>query len=206
MNSSSLLRRIQWKWALPILAVTCSAALMVLARRQDDAFWTAHPGISDTPWEFQAPARCIVQLLNGPGFYIPFFFNEWTSTYAEFARLPSIALFWTWLGWALDRRLKGNVSPLIKSRFFRAVSYTMLLVVACCFAWLFFHNLDIHQLLPSRILWREVRAFGLRASVVGIYVGLGWSVAYGLFFSLKLISTLASPESAHGSPRSNSRG
>jgi hypothetical protein len=181
---------VRWKWALPGAAVLVTACLMILAKRQNAIFWATHPGVSDTPWEFQPPARFFEQLLNGPGFYFPIRFG--TTMNGDFARLVSVALFWMWIGWALDRRLRGIRSPIIRARFLRAVSYSALLGLALFFAWEFFHYLDIHHLFPSRNRWKVFLVIGLRDSALAFYAGLGWSVACSLHFGRKLIATLKS--------------
>jgi hypothetical protein len=195
------MRPVRWKWALPGAAVLVTAGLMILAKRQDAIFWATHPGVSDTPWEFQPPARFFEQLLNGPGFYFPIRFG--TTLNGDFARLVSVALFGTWIGWALDRRLRGVRSPIIRSRFLRAASYSALLGLALFFAWEFFHYLDIHQLLPSRNMWQVLLVVGLRESALAFYAGLGWSAAFTLHFAWKLIATFKSgvrPEDVAASP------
>jgi len=103
MSVSSLAERVRWVWALPILAVVLTSGLIFLAKHQDVPFWATHPGISDTPGEFQLPARFFEQLINGPGFYFPMPYEFVNG----FARLLGVALFWAWLGVGLDRRLHG---------------------------------------------------------------------------------------------------
>lgn len=136
-SGSSVLKRIRWAWALPILAVALTSGLIVLAEHQDAAFWATHPGSSDTPAEFQAPARFFEQLINGPGFYFPM---PYEFVYG-FARLLGVALFWAWLGVGLDRRLHGARSHVIQSRLCRAATYTTLLGLTVLFAWRFFGDL-----------------------------------------------------------------
>jgi hypothetical protein len=112
-------------WALPILAVVLTSGLIFLAEHQDAAFWATHPGISDTPGEFQPPARLFEQLINGSGFYFPM---PYEFVYG-FARLLGVALFWAWLGVGLDRRLHGVRTHFIRSRFRRAATYAASLPV-----------------------------------------------------------------------------
>jgi hypothetical protein len=174
-----------------------AASLTILAARQDAAFWKAHPGISDTPWEFQPPARFFEQLLNGPGYYVPFPFFYYSNGHADFARLPGIALFWMWIGWALDRRLRGVRSPVIRSRSRRVTSYLALFGLASFFAWRYFTNMRLTWPFPSMLPWQVLKAiaanpFYLHYSLLGMYVGLAWAVSYAIYFVWKLIATLRS--------------
>jgi hypothetical protein len=157
-----------------------------LAEHQDAAFWATHPGISDTPGEFQAPARFFEQLVNGPGFYFPM---PYEFVYG-FARLLGVALFWAWLGVGLDRRLHGARSHVIQSRLGRAATYTTLFGLAVLFAWRFFGDLLPIISLPPKTLHHVLSAWGLRLSVLGICVELAWAIVYVVYFGYKVVSTL----------------
>ena len=186
MSLSNYLRRVRWAWALPITAVAVTASLIVLARSQDLAFWVAHPGISDTPGEFQAPARFFEQLISGPGFYFPIPYEYVHG----FARLPGVALFWAWLGLGLDRRLHGVRSHIIRSSFWRGATYALLLGVAALFAWKFYSSLPVTMWLPSTTLFQVISRYRLRVSALGVYVEFAWAVLFLLYFGYKLISTI----------------
>lgn len=186
MSLSKRLRRIRWAWTLPILAVAMTSDLIVLAQHQDAVFWAAHPGISDTPGEFQAPARFFEQVISGPGFYFPM---PYEFVYG-FARLLGVALFWSWLGVGIDRRLQGVRSHIIQSRFHRGAIYTALLIVAIFFAWRFFEYLRMREWLPSQTLYHVLLAWGLRLAALGVYIELAWAIVYILYFGYKLSCTL----------------
>lgn len=196
MRSTDSLRGVRWKWILPAIAVVLTAGLMILADRQYAAFWTAHPRFSDTPWEVQPPARLFEQILDGPGFYFPFPFYYYFR-YRDFARLPSVASFWMWIGWSLDRRQRGVRSPLIRSRPRRVTSYIALFGLASFFAWRYFTGLRFNWLFPSMLPWQVLKdvatnPFYLNFSVLGMYVGLAWAAFYAIYFGWKLIATLRS--------------
>ena len=71
MTRPNLFRRVRWSWTLPLIASTITASLIVVAVRDNAAFFAAHPGISDSPGEYQSPASLLAQILNGPGIFLP---------------------------------------------------------------------------------------------------------------------------------------
>jgi hypothetical protein len=129
MTSPNPLRRVRWAWALPLLALAVNVGLVLLAVRQNTAFLSAHPGVS---WYRQAPATLFAQLLNGPGFFLPWPFAPLD---ADWIRLPGVILFWAWLGRGLDRRLRGVQTKSNHSSFRRGLSYAAVLGLAMLFAW-----------------------------------------------------------------------
>jgi hypothetical protein len=148
MTSSNPLHRIRWAWALPLLALAVTASLIALAIRQNAVFWAAHPGLTDTPGEFQAPATLFAPILNGAGFFLP---SPFGPLDADWIRLPGVILFWAWLGRGLDRRLRGVRSRINHSGFRRGVFHTAMLALATLFAWGFLRLLHMQLVLPSDI-------------------------------------------------------
>jgi hypothetical protein len=196
MASGSILRAVRWARVLPVLAVGITSVLMILAAKQNEEIWATYARHSDTPQEFQAPARLFAQILNGPGF----FFTVWRGGFEAFGlyfsdvgRLLGVVLFWCWVGWALDRRLRGTCAPFIRSRLVRGSLYATLLGLSCMFAGLILEDLHSRMLFPAGHVWRFVVAVGLRYSAWNFYVFLLWTFAFVLYFGRKLLVAITSP-------------
>jgi hypothetical protein len=192
MTSPDPLRRVRWVWALPLLATTATAILVVLALRQNAAFSIAHPHFSDTPWELQAPATLLAELLNGPGFFFP---SPFGPLDADWIRLPGVALFWTWLGRGLDRKLHGRRSPTNDTGLRPILFPAVMFVLAVLFAWEFMRLLHMQMLLPSDAGFHNFFAkthweILVHLTVMGWYVGLAWSIVYAFYFGGKLLAAL----------------
>jgi hypothetical protein len=192
MSLPNLLRRVRWSWTLPPVALAVTASLMIAAIRDNAAFWAAHPGISDTPWEFQSPATLLAQILNGPGFFFP---SPFGAIDAEWLRLPSVALFWAWLGRGLDRKLRGEQTKMKSPRSRRVAWNLVMLGVAALFGFEFLRLLHMQTLLPfdnafHGLMWSSPWNVKLRLTASGWYVGLAWSVVYVFYFGLKLFRAI----------------
>lgn len=191
MDIRQLIRRIRWIVVLPILATAMSGALFFLAAVQEAEFWTAHPGFTDTPWELQQPARLFAELLNGPIFY----FDVWGSIHVfglyleDFGRLPFIAVFWTWIGWALDRKLRGVHTPVVKFRWLRGTLYIALLALMGLIIYACVLEVNSQELFTLEMLQSYWRGLGLRAFVFRDYGMLVWAIGYVLYFGQKLLAT-----------------
>ena len=192
MTRPNLLRRVRWSWTLPLVASTITASLIVVAVRDNAAFFAAHPGISDTPGEFQSPASLLAQILNGPGFFFPWPF---APIDADWIRLPGVALFWAWLGRGLDRRLRGEHTEM-KSRRSRRLAWNLVMLgVAALFAFEFLRQLHMQTLLPfdnafHGVMWSTPWNVKLRMTASGWYVGLAWSVVYVFYFAVNSLRAL----------------
>jgi hypothetical protein len=203
MGTGTILRSVHWARTLPILAFAITAALVIVSAKQDQEFWAAHAHFSDTPWEFQAPARLFAQLLNGPSFYL----TAWAGDFGAFGlyfpdagRLLGVVLFWFWVGWALDRRLRRTRTAFVRSRLLRGTLCAAMLALTCLFGSVIVGNLHPHE------LWRYMvsiklhsstwRAFALRRSAWAAYAMLPWTVAFGSYFARKLLVTAMSPNLA----------
>jgi hypothetical protein len=175
-------------WVLPTVMLVTTAVLIFLASTQEDLFWATHPGLTDTPWEFQPPARFIAQLVNGPGFYLTFLLPGigLFGHHYDFGRLVGVAIFWTWIGWGLDNRLRGTRRVVIKSPWRRASVYALLLGLSVVFIWTIVLRLN----LPSITLWDLLLFWGLWLSFLGDYAILLWLVAGVIYFGTRLHSAL----------------
>jgi hypothetical protein len=194
MVSGSTLWKVRWAGILPFVAFGITSVLLIIAAKQEVEIWAVYARHSDTPQEFQAPARLFAQLLNGPSFY----FTVWTGGFkafglyfSDFGRLPGIALFWYGVGWALDRRLNRTRAPFVGSRIVRATLCGALLGLSCLFTAAIFEVLRSHRLFPS-VLWIYIVHVGLRSSALGLYVALFWGLAFVCYFGWKMVSTLTS--------------
>lgn len=189
-----MLRDVRWARLLPFAALGITSLLMIIAAKQEAQIWAIYARYSDTPQEFQAPARLFAQLLNGPSFYFTVWrggFEAFGLYFSDIGRLPGIVLFWYWAGWKLDRRLSGIRAPFVQSRLVRGVLYGAMLGLSCFFAAMVLESLRSHMLFPS-VLWLYIVHVGLRASTLGLYLALLWAIAFVIYFAWKLIVTLAS--------------
>lgn len=202
MTRPNLLRRVLWSWALPLLATAITASLIVAAVRDNAAFWAAHPGLTDTPGEFQSPFSLLAQILNGPGFFFPWPFG---AIDVDWIRLPGVALFWAWLGRGLDRRLRGEQTKIKSSRSGRVAGNLVMVGIAGLFAFEFLRLLHMQTLLPfdnafRGLMWNTPWHVKLRLTASGWYVGLAWSVVYVFYLRSELSSRLY--DNAAGEQRS----
>jgi hypothetical protein len=183
---------IRWKTWLPIVAVAITTLLIFLSAAQETMFWAAHPGFTDTPSELQQPAKLFAELLNGPSFLFDFSrldLSMWGMPVDGFGRLPLVAIFWTWLGWALDRRLRGTHTPLIRLRWLRAALYAGLLVLTGLFIYSALTFLNFHEFFSAKTLRAYWDALGLRGFELGVFAMLAWAVGYLFLFGYKLLAT-----------------
>jgi hypothetical protein len=182
MNIKQLAQRIPWIVALPVFAVAITGILLFLAAVQEEQFWTEHPGFTDTPMELQMPAELFAELLNGPSFLfnLPVHGIDILGISVYTGRLPAVAIFWTWIGWAVDRRLRDAHWLLVKPLWLRRVSYVALLAFA-----VFFHlgNVRGHRFTAVAPFEISMGLFGgIEASCISAKslrnAGLGSSVCF----------------------------
>jgi len=194
MVFGAMLWNVRWARILPFVALGITSVLMIFAAKQEMEIWAIYTRHSDTPQAFQAPARLLAQLLNGPSFY----FTVWTGGFEAFGlyfsdvgRLPGIVLFWYGVGWALDRRLSAARASFVGSRLVRATLYGAFLGLSCLLTAIIFEALRSHMLFPS-VLWFYIVHVGLRSSALGLYVVLLWAFAFVFYFGWKMVITLTS--------------
>jgi len=192
MSTATFLKHVRWVWTLPILAVAATTVLVSLAVHQNAAFVATHAGLTDTPGELQAPATLFAQILNGPGFFFP---SPFGPLRADWIRLPGVALFWAWIGWQLDERLRVNQKVRTRSRVVRTVVASTMFLLAALFVLQFIRCLHTQQLLPQdpafqSLLWNAPWEVRLHLTASGWYVGLIWSLVYLVYFARQLFSIL----------------
>jgi hypothetical protein len=99
--------------------------------------------------------------------------------------------FWSWLGFLLDRRLRGIRTPVIPVRWVRGLLFCLGLMLACLLAYEGLRSLlrlDLHYL---RFLWRTLKN---SASPTRILLGhellavaqLSWGLVCAVYFSVEL--------------------
>ncbi len=97
--------RVRWRVVLPLVMLTVSTLLMLIAVKQQPMLWKAGTG-----WE--VPARVLNFIVNGPGFYpfVPVPIPRSVNSHLNYdgARLLGIVVFWFLIGWSLDRRRTGQ--------------------------------------------------------------------------------------------------
>ena len=199
MISTNRRRRIRWSRTLPLVAAAVTAGLIVAAKRDNAAFWAAHRGISDTPWEFQSPATLLAQMLNGPGFFFP---SPFGPISAELIRLPGVALFWAWLGRGIDRKLDHEQTK-AKSLRSQVIGNSVMLAIASLFAFEFLKLLHMQTLLPfdngfHGLMWSTPWILKLRLTAFAWYVGLAWSMVYVSYFGMRLLRSLKTAQPMNG--------
>jgi uncharacterized membrane protein YqhA len=183
----------RWTLILPVVMLAITTVLVFLTAIQDQQFWATHPHFSDTPWEIQPPARLFAELINGPGFYLTFLcpgIRVFGLNLRDFGRLAGVVVFWTWIGWGLDRRVLGLSTSIIRRRWLRASVYAVLLGLTILFIWGTLEILDSHQMLPSKDLWhhrRSLFALGLRASALAEYAAIPWALVFLIYFGKQLL-------------------
>jgi len=181
----SLASRLPWRWLLPLIMCAITFGLSRVALRQEAEFWRAHPGFTDTPQELEQPADFLAKILDGPGYYLA----GWSD--GETGRLLGVAILWFWLGWGLDRRLRGLRQTVIRSPVARAVVYLLLLSLASVFTLAAFSEVHMHGPPFDPWTWKWVRLMGLRASILGAYVAFVWGAIYVVYFGRKCWGSIA---------------
>ena len=187
MGARSTLGRVPWRFVLPVVTTAATAVLLYL-----NGLWMIGAGYWDdlpvtTAWG-------LARALNGPAYFlflplpIPavhiFGVTSWESNV-----LPRVALFWAFLGWLAERRLRGIRAPLVRLRWLRGTLYAMGLGLALLF-FLYGSILEVHrdwlvwlrlqELLNSpkrHLLGREVIEIG----------GALWGAVYVIYFGEKLL-------------------
>jgi len=187
-----LARKVQWMWTLPILMVLATVVLMLLASEQE--LKAPHP--SDTPFAFQPPARLFAELLNGPGFYLTSLLPGLTlfgRHLYDFGRLAGTAIFWAWIGWSLDGRLRGTSKAVIRVGWARAGVHAILLALCILFIWGTLSGLYLDGLLFSRLLWDELPVTGLWLAVLAKYAAIPWLFFGAIYFFTQFRAALRPP-------------
>jgi hypothetical protein len=116
------LRRVPWKFVLPAVMLTATAAFLRL-----NTIWMGGAGYwDDMP---VTSAWGLVALVNGPGFWLGQILRGPMGDYVGLA-LASV-IFWTWSGYLVDRRLSGNRASMIRKTWIRVALYSLGLVTGC---------------------------------------------------------------------------
>jgi hypothetical protein len=176
-------------WALPVVMLLATTVLMFLASGQE----MKEPHSSDTPFEFQPPARLFSELLNGPGFDVTLLVPGVTlfgRHLYDFGRLIGVAIFWAWIGWGLDGRFRGTSKTIIRAAWVRAGIYAVLLAFCVLFIWATLSDLHSDGLLFSPLLRNELRAEGLWLAVLTKYATMTWLLVGSIYFCTQFLNAL----------------
>jgi hypothetical protein len=186
MEEPDIRRRVLWKITLPTIMLVVTLVLL----RLDKLCLLKARGVDDMP---VSTAWGFICLLNWPAFFLTFWLR-WV--HAEFfgldawdwGRLVAAMSFWALIGWLLDRKLSGPVTPIIRKRWLRIGLCTLGLLIAL-FA-LFVGTLEtighvrtwinFNELLRSKwvyLLGREINS--LAAAM--------WGLIYTLYFGNKIL-------------------
>ena len=180
------LRRVPWKFVLPAVMLTATAAFLRLDAvwMRGAAYWDDMPVTS--AWGF-------LGLLNGPGFWLGQILRALIGDYVGLS-LGSV-IFWAYSGFLIDRRLGGNRTPIIGKTWIRVLLHSLGLVVAClalagAVTSLRFAFTDFDKYSPwmmntfrSKSPWRTL----LGRDVLAI-AGIVWGLGYAQYFGKKLLS------------------
>jgi hypothetical protein len=104
-------------------------------------------------------------------------------------RLFGVAIFWTWLGFFLDRWRSAIREPMIRSVWLRVVLYSLGPILALLFAW---KGSTFLRLAHAELdyLWRCVKSTSPHRTLLGreltTLTRLLWGITYAAYFSLKL--------------------
>jgi hypothetical protein len=180
--------RIPWKFALPLLMGIVTTGLYYL-----EISWGHHPGYGGAFDAFAfGTAQGIAALINGPG---ALFIMNLTG------QLVGVAIFWTWTGFLVDRRLRGFRQPLIKTPWLRSALYLLGLVLACWSFWsvakylLYAETLKYLARMPSIFLSNSPARFVLGRDL-WLLARLVWGFGYSIYFLNKLWSLRTDRSSA----------
>jgi len=172
----ALLRRLSWKLALPLLMAALTIGLHYLDRAWLRA-WGAWDDLAVTT------ARGLSVLLNGPGsFFAPGLKLS--------GQLLGVAIFWTWIGFLLDRRLRGIKTSTIRRIWLRVALHVVGLGVSCWLIWnvaRFIEPATVRDLfkLPSIFLSNSPVRF-LRGRDFVAIAEILWGLGYAIYFLKKL--------------------
>ena len=172
-----------WRYRLPIVQLFLAPALLFLDSHQQNRYYQEleilHP-----QWEpdygYNPSARLVAALLCGPGIVVP----NGTWPYAPSAHIRQalslllMSASWFWLGWLLDRRLRGQ-GPVIRNPLMRAVAYFLLLIVLGLLGWKLIHDVQRFSIDPMFALY--LKRYGAHAIVHLDFAAALWLVvAFGL--------------------------
>lgn len=157
------------------------AALTAVLLYLDEVWLSRAAGYDDMPI---GSAQGVAAVLDGPGWYLGHFSRVPVHILGENVNLGPlvwVAIFWTWVGWLLDRRLLGSAPPVIRTRWLRRSLYALGLSLSLLFLsgaamfirqdYLVFLRLGLFLRSPWRfLLGREITAVsGVLWGTVGLY-------------------------------------
>jgi hypothetical protein len=172
------LGRVSWDVALPAMMAATAVLLLHL-----DGVWSRDSG----KWDHMAvtTAQGLAVLLAGPGCLLP--------TASLSLQLFGAVVFWGWLGFLLDRRLRGLRAPIIRTPWLRGVLYSLGFVLAC---------VSVHEGSPllrllnaeyagyRHNLWLTLRSASPLRTLLGrdliTIAEFIWGAGYVLYFGVKL--------------------
>jgi len=101
------------------------AALTTVLLYLDEVWLSRAAGYDDMP---VGSAQGLAALLDGPGWFIGHY--SWVPVHilgedVNLGPLVWVAIFWSWVGWLLDRRLLGTAPPVIRTRWLRRSLYSV---------------------------------------------------------------------------------
>jgi hypothetical protein len=136
-------------------------------------------------WDHMAEstARGLSVLVNGPGSFF-------TTGLNLSGQLLGVAVFWTWIGVLVDRRLRGIRTSTIRKTWLRVTVYLVGLALACWCVW------SVARLLQPGTLIYLSRLLGvflsdspvrfMRGKDLAAISQLAWGCCYVVYFTWKL--------------------
>ena len=175
-NFKAMPRKIPWKAMLPLLMGAVTVGLHYL-----DRAWS----LAWSRWDHMAEstARGLSVLVNGPGSFF-------TTGLTLSGQLLGVAIFWTWIGFLVDRRLRGFKTPTMRRTWPRVTVYLIGLALACWCVWSvarFFQPETLTYLsrLPGVFMSNSPGRF-MRGRDLAAIAQLAWGFGYMAYFTRKL--------------------
>ncbi len=180
-GAHNILKKIPWQVVLPLFMAAATTGLYYL-----DRAWLR----TGSTWDDSAvsTAQGMAALINGPGSSI-------TNGMKLFGQLLGVAIFWSWSGFLLDRRLNGTRTPIVQRTRVRIILYFIGLMLACWSVWSaarFFSPETFNYLSRlSRILLSSSPRRTLLGREFIAAAKIFWGSGYALYFSRKLLQFVA---------------
>lgn len=182
--------RVPWKIVLPLITVSVTALLLFDVSVQLRVI----RGLDDMP---VVAAWGLAYLLNGPGFLL----TKWlrlpvirifNHDVRDTGTLVGVALFWTWIGWLLDRRNNASEkqTPIIRPRWIRGLLYVLGLTYAGLTFFEAVFQIRNDELLRSNQLWTWLKTETVRDRLgreTIFLAALVWGSIYIVYFLQKLL-------------------
>jgi hypothetical protein len=203
MRAKSILRKLPWRILLPVIMLTATLALFYL-----DQIWLKGAG----KWD-DMPATSawgMAALLNGPGFYVTLWLELPTvhilgESIHDLGRLFGVGVFWAWIGYLLERKLRGIRNSTIRNHWARVILYILGFAIACLLVMAGAQGLSHFDARYMHFLWQVLQSPTPRRRLLGrelfSIAALAWGIGYAAYFAIQLWHLLVRPYASANSAR-----